>query len=169
MNQISPDRFPLAPTSFLAAQLQRQAQNHELAQLLAQQPAAPGISLAARIESGELSVEAGRDWLATQSGLETAAPALLLAALEDLLTRRVLAAVPVAQGMPLPPVQQIRGTGLIRLSAQGVHVTGCSEPVLLKADALPAWAPAALHGGGASRVFADEGRWWLEIAHASGC
>mgnify|MGYP000067052543 CR=1 FL=1 len=168
MNKISPVRFLLAPTSPLAAQLQQQARNHERAQLLGQQPVAPSISLAARIERGQLTVGAGRDWLATQPGLETAAPAMLLAALEDLLTRRARAAVPVAQGMPLPPVQQICGSGMIRISAKGVHVTGCSEPVLLEADGLPVWTLTAVHGEEPGRIFFSEGRWWLEATHASG-
>lgn len=169
MNQLSPVRFALAPTTTQAAQLQRQAQSHELAQLQAQQPAAPGISLAARIESGELLVEAGRDWLAVQPGLETTAPALLLAALEDLLARRARAAVAMARSMPLPPAQQIRGSGLIRVSAEGLYVAGCPEPVLVEEDALPAWALTAASSEGLSRIFADECGWWLEVVHASGC
>ena len=162
-------RFRLAPTSSQAPQLQLQARLHERAQLHAQQPDAPGFSLAARIECGELSIEAGRDWLAAQPELEAAAPALLLAALQDLLVRRARAAVAVAQGMPLPPVVQIRGTGLIHPSIQGVQVRGCSGLIRTQDDELPTWAQTAGDASEISRIFPAEGSWWLEVVRASNC
>ncbi len=72
-------------------------------------------------------------------------------------------------GTALPPVQQIRGSGLVRVSAKGVHVTGCSEHVLIEEDGLANWGLTAMSAEGLGHIFLSEGCWWLEVTHPSDC
>ncbi|ULH15497.1 hypothetical protein MF271_16530 [Deinococcus sp. KNUC1210] len=147
-------------------QIDRLSRVMESTQLRMQQASTGGVSLISLVEQGQLTPY-GAVLLIGQDDLAWAPRPLIRAGIDSLLARRQQYAAAVESGLPLPPLRQICGAGMIRATASGhLLIQGCSEPLEVDGG-LPDWILSALQRQGLSEL-ALKHSWLAEAGFGSG-
>jgi hypothetical protein len=90
--------------------------------------------------------------LIAQGDLAWAPRPLIRAGIDSLLARRQQYAAAVESGLPLPPLRQICGVGMIRATASGhLMVSGCTGPLEVDGG-LPDWRTSVLQRQGSAEL-----------------
>jgi hypothetical protein len=147
-------------------QLDRLGRVMESTQLRMQQAPTSGVALISLVEQRQLTPY-GAVLLIAQDDLAWAPRPLIRASIDSLLARRQQYAAAVESGLPLPPLRQICGAGMIRATASGhLLVQGCSEPIEVDGG-LPDWILSALQRQGSSELVLNHS-WLAEEGFSSG-
>ncbi len=132
-------------------QINRLSRVMESTQLRMQQASTEGVSLISLVEQRQLTPY-GAVLLIAQDDLAWAPRPLIRAGIDSLLARRQEFAAAVASGLPLPPLRNICGAGMIHATATGhLLVQGCSEPLEVE-DGLPDWITSLLQHQGSTEL-----------------
>jgi hypothetical protein len=147
-------------------QIDRLSRVMESTQLRMQQAPTGGVSLISLVEQRQLT-SYGAVLLIAQDDLAWAPRPLIRAGIDSLLARRQQYAAAVESGLPLPPLRQICGAGMIRATASGhLLVQGCSVPLEVDGG-LPDWILSALQRHGSSELVLNHS-WLAEAGFGSG-